>query len=128
MSAVPGLVHVLHLEVEVDAPIEVDRLSSGVRRVVPVTGGRVSGLLDGRVLPGGADIQLIRSDTGTEVEARYLLESEHGELVTVRNTGLRTGSSEDIARLSWDEPVDPSRINFRSTLRAKRRPPGWPGW
>jgi hypothetical protein len=111
----PGLVHTLHLEVEVAPPIEVGRLTSGLRRVVPITGGTVSGLFTGRVLPGGADIQLIRTDTETEVEARYLLESDDGELVTVHNIGLRTGSAEDIARLRRDEPVDPARIYFRAT-------------
>jgi hypothetical protein len=119
----PALVPVLHLEVEVAAPIEVGQLTSGLRRVVPITGGTVSGLFSGRVLPGGADIQLIRSETETEVEARYLLESDDGELVTVHNLGLRTGSAEDIARLRRDEPVDPARIYFRATPRFETASP-----
>jgi hypothetical protein len=119
----PELLHVLRLEVEVTAPIEVGRLTSGLRRVVPITGGTVSGLFTGRVLPGGADIQLIRSDTETEVEARYLLESDDGELVTVHNIGLRTGSADDIARLRRDEPVDPARIYFRGTPRFETAAP-----
>src|SRR5919205_595867 len=123
MPASPALVHVLHLEVDVAAPIEVGRLTSGLRRVVPITGGTVSGLFTGRVLPGGADLQLIRSDTESEVEARYLLESDDGELVTVHNAGLRTGSAEDIARLRRDEPVDPARIYFRSTPRFETASP-----
>jgi hypothetical protein len=123
VSLAPELVHVLHLEVEVAAPIEVGRLTSGLRRVVPITGGTVSGLFSGRVLPGGADLQLIRSDTETEVEARYLLESEDGELVTVHNIGLRTGSAEDIERLRRDQPVDPARIYFRSTPRFETAAP-----
>jgi hypothetical protein len=119
----PALVPVLHLEVEVAAPIEVGRLTSGLRRVVPITGGTVSGLFSGRVLPGGTDIQLIRTETETEVEARYLLESDDGELVTVHNLGLRTGSAEDIARLRRDEPVDPARIYFRATPRFETASP-----
>jgi hypothetical protein len=123
VSLAPELVHVLHLEVEVAAPIEVGRLTSGLRRVVPITGGTVSGLFSGRVLPGGADLQLIRSDTETEVEARYLLESDEGELVTVHNRGLRTGSAEDIERLRRDEPVDPARIYFRGQPRFETASP-----
>jgi hypothetical protein len=119
----PELVHVLHLEVEVAAPIEVGRLTTGLRRVVPITGGIVSGLFPGRVLPGGADVQLIRTDTETEVEARYLLESDDGELVTVHNWGLRTGSAEDIERLRRDEPVDPARIYFRGQPRFETASP-----
>src|SRR3954467_5983025 len=117
MPDAPGLVHVLHLEGEVAVPLAVGRLSSGLRRVVPITGGTVTGLFTGRVLPGGADVQLIRSDTETELEARYLLESDDGELGTVHNSALRTGSAEDIARLRRDEPVDPARIYFRGTPR-----------
>jgi len=119
----PQLTHVLHLEVEVGAPLEVGVLTSGLRRVVPITGGTVSGLFTGRVLPGGADVQLIRTGTETEVEARYVLESDQGELVTVHNSGLRTGSAEDIARLRRDEPVDPARIYFRGTPRFETAAP-----
>ncbi len=124
MATPPALVHVLHLDVEVGPPIEVGRLPSGLRRVVPIVGGTVSGpLLTGRVLPGGADVQLVRTDTETEVEARYLLESDDGELVTVHNQGLRTGSAEDIARLLRDEPVDPARIYFRGAPRFETAAP-----
>ncbi|MFW3168737.1 DUF3237 domain-containing protein [Geodermatophilus sp. CPCC 206100] len=114
----PSLVHVLHLEVTVDAPIEIGPTPAGQRRVIPITGGTVSGpLLTGRVLPGGADFQVIRTETETVAEARYVLESDEGERVYVENTGLRTGSAEDIARLRQDLPVDPSRIYFRSSPR-----------
>ncbi|MGY1809468.1 DUF3237 domain-containing protein [Blastococcus sp. SYSU D00669] len=123
MPEAPRLTHILHLEVEVAAPLEVGPTPAGLRRVVPITGGTVSGLFDGRVLPGGADFQLIRTETETEVEARYVLESDAGELVTVHNVGLRTGSAEDIARLRRDEPVDPARIYFRSTPRFETAAP-----
>lgn len=116
MTALPRLTHVLHLDVEVGPPVEVGRTPAGLRRVVPIVGGTVSGpLMTGRVLPGGADVQLLRSDTETEVDARYLLESDAGELVHVVNRGLRIASAEDTARLRRDEPVDPARIYFRST-------------
>jgi uncharacterized protein DUF3237 len=113
--APPDLEHVAHLEIEVGPAVEVGPTPRGFRRIVPITGGRVSGLLTGRVLPGGADFQLIRSPTETEVEARYLLESDRGELVYVVNRGLRTASAEDIARLRADQPVDPARVYFRTT-------------
>jgi hypothetical protein len=111
----PALVHVAHLEVEVGTPLEIGPTPGGLRRVIPITGGRVSGpLFTGRVVPGGADFQLIRSETETEADARYVLESDDGELVYVVNRAVRTGSAEDIARLRQDLPVDPARIYFRS--------------
>jgi hypothetical protein len=111
----PALAHVAHLEVEVGPPLEIGPTPGGLRRVIPITGGRVSGpLITGRIVPGGADFQLIRSATETEADARYVLESDDGELVYVVNRALRTGSAEDIARLRQDLPVDPARIYFRS--------------
>ena len=118
MTQPPPLTHVLHLEVEVGAPVEIGRTPGGLRRVIPITGGTVSGpLMTGRILPGGADFQVIRAETETLAEARYVLESDRGELVYVDNRALRTGSAEDIARLRRDLPVDPARIYFRGTPR-----------
>ncbi|MGF0313367.1 DUF3237 family protein [Rhodococcus sp. IEGM1428] len=112
----PTLTHVLHLEVDVAAAIEIGATPNGVRRIVPILGGRVSGpLMTGIVLPGGSDVQQVRSSTETAVLARYVLESDRGEFVMIENRGVRTGSESDIARLRADEPVDPANIYFRST-------------
>jgi uncharacterized protein DUF3237 len=120
----PPLSHVMHLEVVVDRPIEIGETPAGQRRVIPITGGEVSGpLLSGRVLPGGADFQLIRTGTETVAEARYVIETDRGERVYVENVGLRTGSAEDIARLRQDLPVDPARIYFRSSPRFETAAP-----
>ena len=120
----PPLEHVLHLEVTVDPPVEIGATPAGHRRVIPITGGTVSGpLMSGRVLPGGADFQLIATGTVTVAEARYVLESDAGERVYVENLGLRTGSAEDIARLRQDLPVDPARIYFRSAPRFETESP-----
>jgi hypothetical protein len=116
VTPAPALLHVLHLEITVGDGVDVGVTAAGVRRVVPITGGRVSGpAFTGLVLPGGADEQLVRTPTETSVLARYLLESDQGEVVLVRNVGIRTGSAEDLERLRRDEPVDPTRIYFRST-------------
>lgn len=123
MTAPPPLFHALHLEVEVGAPVEVGRTPAGLRRVIPITGGTVSGLFDGRVVPGGADFQLLRTETETVADAKYVLESDQGELVYVQNLALRTGSPEDIERLGHDLPVDPARIYFRSTPRFETAAP-----
>lgn len=123
MTAPPPLTHALHLEVEVGAPVEIGRTPAGIRRVVPITGGTVSGLFTGRVLPGGADFQLIASETVTVMEARYVLESDDGELVYVDNRAVRSGTAEDIERLRRDLPVDPARIYFRSTPRFETAAP-----
>ena len=88
----------------------------GRRRVIPITGGRVSGeRLRGRVLPGGADWQLVRADGVAELDARYTLETHDGALVYVSNRGLRHGPPEVLARLAAGEAVDPALYYMRTT-------------
>ena len=68
-------------------PVELDPVPEGRRRVVPITGGRFEGhgelAVRGRIVPGGADTQLIREDGLTEADARYTLETEEGIQIDV---------------------------------------------
>jgi hypothetical protein len=57
----------------------------GNRNIIPITGGEVSGRLTGKVLPGGADYQNL-SNPAT-IDARYLWQSNDGEIIIVRNGG-----------------------------------------
>lgn len=104
------------LRVTVAPALELGETPAGRRRVVPITGGTVEGpRLAGRVLPGGADWQIVRPDGCTELEARYTLEAEDGALISVVNRGLRHGPPEVVARLMAGEPVDPAAYYFRCT-------------
>ncbi len=117
----PALEHAYDLTVFVDAPIEAGQTfglnSRGRRRIIPITGGTVSGQVNGAVLPGGADFQLVVSETSADLDARYLLRLDDtdwaGAHVFVQNRALRRGSAEDIAKLVRGEPVDPAAIYFR---------------
>ena len=102
------------LRVEVGAPQEVGHTVHGLRRLIPILGGSATG--DGwsaRVLPGGADFQLIVNDRLSELDARYVLETDGGDLIYVQNRAVRSGPAELIARLVRGEPVDPAQIYFR---------------
>ena len=111
----PRLDFVGIVEAEVAAPLVVGAGASGERRIVPILGGRVSGpRLEGEILPGGADFQLIRPDGVAEIEARYTLKLADGALVYVVNRGLRHAAPEDMARLLRGEPVPPDRVYFRT--------------
>lgn len=57
----------------------------GNRNIIPITGGTVSGGINGVVVPGGADYQLIGAQT--VLDARYMLETDDGEYILVRNCG-----------------------------------------
>jgi hypothetical protein len=119
---VPTLEHIADLTVFVAAPIEAGAVtglnSRGKRRIIPITGGTLTGpRLQGRVLPGGADFQIVVSDTCADLDARYLIAldgPEHaGQHIFMQNHALRRGSAADIAKLVRGEPVDPAAIYFR---------------
>jgi hypothetical protein len=101
----------LRAEITLAAPLEL-----GSRRIINITGGRFSGeRLSGRVLPGGADWQLIRPDGVADLDARYTLETADGALIYVRNRGYRHGPAEVLRKLAAGEEVDASRYYMRTT-------------
>jgi hypothetical protein len=123
-TSAPALRHVATLTVDVVAPQEVGDTPFGRRRVIPIVGGTVRGAdVTGKILPGGADFQAIRSATFTDIHARYVIETDQGETIYVENTGIRTGSADDIAALAQGKPVDPERIYFRSYPRFETASP-----
>lgn len=106
------------LSVEVGRPQEVGVTVYGGRRLIPILGGTARG--DGwsaRVLPGGADFQRIVHEGLAELDARYALETDGGDLIYVSNQALRSGDPRLMARLARGEPVDPARIYFRCAPR-----------
>jgi hypothetical protein len=96
----------------------------GHRRVVNILGGSVTGAkLTGRVLPGGADWQIVAADGCLDIHARYTIESDAGSLIQVDSKGLRAGPPEVLARLGRGEEVDPSLYYFRTVMRFETADP-----
>jgi hypothetical protein len=103
-------------EIALAPPQELGETPQGRRRIICITGGRFTGeRLSGRVLPGGADWQVVRPDGVADLDARYTLETDDGALIYVRNHGLRHGPPEVLRQLAAGEPVDPSRYYMRTT-------------
>ena len=76
--------------VDVEDIIDLGSSAIGHRRLVPITGGTVSGPIGaGIVLPGGADWQWLHADGTIALDAHYVLRLDSGELVEVQSTGLR---------------------------------------
>ena len=120
----PRLRFFADLRVEVGAPQEVGSTVHGLRRLIPITGGQAVG--DGwqaHVLPGGADFQLIVSSTLAELDARYTLQTDAGDLVYVHNRAMRSGPAELMARILRGEEVDPAQIYFRCSPRFETASP-----
>ena len=123
----PQLQHVCDLAVTIAPPIEVGQTSAGLRRVIPITGGVVKGpLLNGKVLSGGADFQLILgAGTQAHLDARYVIELDDGTRVFVQNTALRFASLENSQRILRGEPVNPADIYFRCQPRLEAAGEKW---
>jgi len=101
----------LKADITLAAPLEL-----GQRRIINITGGAFRGdRLSGKVLPGGADWQVIRADGVADLDARYTLETSDGALIYVRNHGYRHGPADVLKRLASGEEVDPSLYYMRTT-------------
>ena len=55
------------------------------RNIIPITGGTVSGRIEGKVLAAGADYQNLANPP--TIDARYLWQTNEGEVIIVRNGG-----------------------------------------
>lgn len=112
----PGLEFSFRISVDVTGGIqEVGHTAKGIRKIVPITGGTFEGpTIKGKVVGGGYDWQLIRTEGVAEIDARYILQTDDGALITIVNTGLRHGPPEVMQRLAKGEDVDPSEYYFRS--------------
>ena len=103
----PRLELISQATVTVAEPEIIGRSGSGERRVVRILQGRLEGRLNGEVLPGGADYQLVMPDGTSYLSARYVVRTDDGALILVHNRGIRHGVIGD----------DPAKYYFRSTPR-----------
>ena len=68
--------------------------------------------INGKVLPFGADFQIIRPNELIELEAKYAFETDDGAVVYVENKGIRFGPVDLLQKLKRGEPVDPKADLF----------------
>lgn len=71
--------------VQIGSSQSVGASKRGNRNVIPITGGTVTGMVQGKVLAGGGDFQILSG--GFVLDARYTLEADDGTLILVRNCG-----------------------------------------
>ena len=80
----------------------------GERRIIDILGGTVDGpKLKGKVLPGGADWQIVRADGVVHLTARYTIETDTGGADPGQRRGL---------------PPRPARGDGAARPRRDRRP------
>ena len=89
VAALPSIEFAFTARVLLEPTREIGPTPYGIRRRIPIIGGTFEGpRIRGRVLPGGADWQLQRSDNYTVLEADYMIETAEGTPIHVRNRGL----------------------------------------
>ena len=71
-------------------------------------------MLDGTVIAGGADWQVIQQDGFTELDTRYTIQTDKGAIVYVQNPGIRTAPPDVMRKLLAGELVDPKLVYFRT--------------
>jgi Protein of unknown function (DUF3237) len=112
------------IEAELESIVTLGKTPYGERRFVGISGGSVRGAkLNGRVLPGGADWQVVRSDGATDIRARYIIEADTGSRVTIDSKGLRHGPPEVLEKLARGDKVDPALYYFRTVMRFETADP-----
>jgi len=111
----PQLEFAFELRVQASLLPEVGKTGKGIRKMVALTGGSFEGpQIKGTIVPGGYDWQLIRTDAVVEIDARYILQTDDGAIITIVNTGIRHAAPEVMQQLAKGEEVDPSLYYFRS--------------
>ena len=106
------------IQADLDAMMTLGSTPYGERRLIGITGGSVTGpKLTGRILPGGADWQIIRGDGAADIKARYTIETDAGALIMVTSEGLRHGPPDVLEKLLRGDNVDPRLYYFRTVMR-----------
>ena len=114
-AAAPKLAFAFELRATVATPTELGQVANGRRRIIDITGGTVEGPgFKGKVRPGGADWQIVRADGFTELDTRYTIETDKGQLIYVQNPGMRHAPPDVMKKLLAGEAVDPALVYFRT--------------
>jgi hypothetical protein len=125
-AAPPTLLPLTRIDCEVGPIVSLGATPIGERRFVTLAGGRVQGPeLNGQIVDGGIDWQVLRSDGVIEIAAHYVIRTDDGALIEVQSDGLRHGSPEVLARLARGEAVERDAMYFRTAVRFRTAAPAW---
>jgi hypothetical protein len=100
--------------IDVAKPSIIGKTPGGERRVGEITGGRFEGeRLKGKVLSGGSDWQVVRTDGTWELNVRFVMETDDGHLIGMTYRGLRHGPKDVIDAITRGDQVNPASYYFR---------------
>lgn len=115
-NSIPSLSLLCRITVALGAVQSVGPIALGTRRISLILGGTVTGSLEGIILPGGSDWQLLRGDGVAEIDARYAVELAGGDLVAVHCSGYRHGPAEIMEALGRGEEIAAEHYYFSCVL------------
>lgn len=78
---------VMQLHVTIDPGLKVGQTLRGKLNVIPITGGTVTGKVSGHVISGGADWNTEIEPGLSHVFAKYVIQTDDGEFISVENEG-----------------------------------------
>jgi hypothetical protein len=111
----PAFEFLFGMTLEVEAPNPIGQTYAGNRRVVGVSGGAFEGpRLKGRVLSGGSDWIVVRSDGVLMQDVRIVLRTDDGQNILMSYRGMRYGPEDVIERVNVGEDPEPSEYYFRT--------------
>lgn len=117
MPLAPPLVFRMQMTVEFDAPLVIASGPLGDRRILRVARGAFEGpSMRGEVLPGGGDWVLGRQDGSTELDIRFTLRAQGGELIFLRSMGLFVASPAIASRIRGGHDVPADSYYFRTSI------------
>lgn len=107
---------IFSLKVKVGDPILIGScVKSGRRQLIPILEGEVVGeKINGKVLPGGVDSQVIKVNGVCELSARYAIKLDNGESIYIENNGIRTVPKEFALDVFNGKFINPDLYYFRT--------------
>ncbi|WP_328958981.1 DUF3237 domain-containing protein [Kitasatospora purpeofusca] len=110
--------HLASFEVGLDTVLDLGDSHLGRRRVINIIGGSFNGpRLRGKILPGGADWQVLHPDGTATIDTRSTLRTHDGAHLYLITNGVRHGPPDVLRRLAAGEAVDPAEYYFRLFCR-----------
>lgn len=114
----PALEHVCSLSVELGPIREMGPGRAGVRRIIPIVGGLVTGpKLSGTILNLGADWQTIFNNGVAELDTRYAMSTDDGATIEIVNYGFRHGPQHVLDAIARGDEVSPDQYYMRTHAR-----------
>lgn len=113
----PQFEKLFRMEVLLDEAWPLGDIGTGYSEIVAVKGGTFSGTINGTIVDFGGDWGLLHSDCINVLDAKYLLKTDDGELISTACKGYLMMDMETMEKGSNGEFIPPSDYYFRVSVQ-----------